>query len=1046
MNILIISFPKLELCVGGEDQISFSLKEEFEGLGHSVDICDRNNYDVNKKYDHDFVLSLNHPLKIIDKHDAIWASWVFNDNIGKTPEDILLTNNYDFYLTNSDIVLESFQKESIPVLKSNFPPSNDYFRDSFLIDPKNKKIDIIYLGNYNPEYKTLEKIDDYLLPCTNYNFEIYGGRKWKFGEQKYLLFKGLFDRKNMTQIYDSYYKGIFPINKCRIISDYAKIFINFNAPNQSNLGMINNRIFDLLSNGCFVITDDTPQQREIFQDCVEYSSGSNDLKDKLDFYLKRPDLIFEKQEKSLNFSRRYKKENTYKLLTNKIINFINQSKESILLERKKEKQVCFAIYVNDINLLDNCIKSIQNNEQEVKYKFFVHRTKRIHSSKIIQNNNIDLDCVVLVDEDIHDFKFNHSDFDTNDIIIPTYSNIIYPKDFITKILSSFKENPNYSFCKLSVVDSTNMQKKIFGMNEKGYNYHSLDSKDYLTYGFYCFINNNIFKDKVEWNSICGKEITPFIVENCFPNIIFDTEEARINFKKYLSIVSEEENSDVNINFKIKEKLESKQSIFYDFNKPNTNKIRYSILKKNDSKLKIEYDNVQLVEIRNEYNFENIIRDLQSHYTILKYNENIKWNRLNNIVSTYFNYDCFVFGKTIIIKTSLLYQFNPSNSLIEFKRNILDDQDVSLILIDEITYDIKIVRSFYDLELTKDPKGLKVAVLSMCGVSSFEDKYGIGGEHQVVHWLKDSFEKRKDVYLCQIFDTFNYDLMNPDDYDIIFSNSCWRGFSHNRKRKDNLTIFWHFNMDSGKATMETTTRMEYDYIWTNSYVGHEWLIKNNIPCKFKQLNASSKYHYPYPYESSLYKHDVVYIGGYQVHYKGKELIDNFIKPCCGKEFDFAIYGNRLWKKEVQKQALEVDSYFKPEFYDESFEPHYQKILPMPDFNILAKNTKIWVNFNAATQRNMQMANDRPIWGLACGAFFITDDTPEARKFYAKDKDTCPVIFSTGGQDLIDKIRYYLEHDEERAEIASRGPEFIKRHRLHTDDTVEDIISLYREVRT
>jgi hypothetical protein len=403
MNILIISFPKLELCVGGEDQISFSLKEEFEGLGHSVDICDRNNYDDNKKYDHDFALSLNHPLKIIDKHNAIWASWVFNDNIGKTPEDILLTNNYDFYLTNSNIVLESFQKESVPVLKSNFPPSSDYFRDSALIDPKNKKIDIIYLGNYNPEYKTLEKIDDYLLPCTNYNFEIYGGPKWKFGEQKYLLFKGLFDIKNMTQIYDSYYKGIFPINRCRIISDYAKIFINFNAPNQYNLGMINNRIFDLLSNGCFVITDDTPQQRELFQDCVEYSSGSNDLKDKLDFYLKRPDLIFEKQEKSLNFSRRYRKENTYKLLANKIINFINQSKESILLERKKEKQVCFAIYVNDINILDNCIKSIRNNEQEVKCKFFVHRTKRIHASKIIQNNNINLDCVVLVDEDIHDF-------------------------------------------------------------------------------------------------------------------------------------------------------------------------------------------------------------------------------------------------------------------------------------------------------------------------------------------------------------------------------------------------------------------------------------------------------------------------------------------------------------------------------------------------------------------------------------------------------------------------------------------------------------------
>ncbi len=1043
MNILIISFPESDLYIGGEDQISLSLKKEFEKLNHSVNICDRNNYDLNIKYNHDLILSLNHPLKIINKNNSIWASWVFNENIGKTPEEIILTNNYDFYLTNSKTVFDSLEKESIPVLGAYFPSSNDYFRASSLVDPKNKKIDIIYLGNYNPEYKTVEKIDDYLIPCTNYKFEIYGGRKWKFSEQKRLFAKGMFDRKNITQMYDSYYKGIFPISKCKFISDYAKIFINFNAPNQSDLGMINNRIFDLLNNGCFVITDDTVEQREMFKDCVEYSSGSNDLQEKLNFYLKHPDLILEKQNKALEFSKIYKKENTYKSLVHKITSFYDSNKEVILLDRKKEKETCLAVCVNDLSLLDNCIRSIKNNNQEVKYKFFVNRKNRIHASKIISNNEIDLKSIVLIDDEIGAFKLDHSYFNVGDIVVPTYSNFIYPSNFIEKIHSSFTNNPNCNSCRFSVIDSSNMQRNIFGINQTDYNYDSFED-DLLPYGFYAFINNIIFKEKIEWHSINKQETNPLIIEDLSPNIIFDTNDARINFKNCVlqtfKNIKKIDSNDKVINKKnIKEK-----STFYDFEKLITEKIRYSIIAENNIS-NIEYDNVQLIKINENDNLEEIIRDLQSHYTAIGYHKDIQWNRLSNIISTYFNYDCFVLGKeTVIFNTSLLYQCKPSNNLLEFKRNLIEFQDVSLIHIDSKTYDIKIIRSFSDLKLEKDPNNLKVAVLSMCGVSSFEDKYGIGGEHQVVHWLKDSFEKRDDIYLCQIFDTFNYDLMNPDDYDIIFSNSCWRSFSNNRKRKDNLTIFWHFNMDSGKATMETTTRMEYDCIWTNSYVGYDWLIKNNYPCKFKQLNASSKYHYLYPYNSSLYKHDVTYVGGYQVHYKGKELIDRFIKPCCNKEFDFAIYGNRLWKKEVQKQALEVDSYFKAEYYDESFEPHYQKILPMQDFNILAKNTKIWVNFNAASQQRMQMINDRLKWGLACGAFFITDDTLEARRFYEEEnKGLCPVVFSTGDQDLVDKIRYYLKYEDERLEIASRGPGFVKKNKLFTDDTVDLIISQYYE---
>jgi spore maturation protein CgeB len=89
------------------------------------------------------------------------------------------------------------------------------------------------------------------------------------------------------------------------------VFINFNSPAQNNFEMINNRIFDLISNGCFIITDDTPAQRELFKDCVEYSTGKEDLSEKLKYYLSNLDKIKEYQIKALSFSSEYEKNNSY---------------------------------------------------------------------------------------------------------------------------------------------------------------------------------------------------------------------------------------------------------------------------------------------------------------------------------------------------------------------------------------------------------------------------------------------------------------------------------------------------------------------------------------------------------------------------------------------------------------------------------------------------------------------------------------------------------------------------------------------------------------
>ena len=52
----------------------------------------------------------------------------------------------------------------------------------------------------------------------------------------------------------------------------------------------------------------------------------------------------------------------------------------------------------------------------------------------------------------------------------------------------------------------------------------------------------------------------------------------------------------------------------------------------------------------------------------------------------------------------------------------------------------------------------------------------------------------------------------------------------------------------------------------------------------------------------------------------------------------------------------------------------------------------------------------------GAFYMVEDMPELRQFYEVGRE---VVTYDGPEDLVDKCRYYLEHDEERERIRAAG---------------------------
>lgn len=80
----------------------------------------------------------------------------------------------------------------------------------------------------------------------------------------------------------------------------------------------------------------------------------------------------------------------------------------------------------------------------------------------------------------------------------------------------------------------------------------------------------------------------------------------------------------------------------------------------------------------------------------------------------------------------------------------------------------------------------------------------------------------------------------------------------------------------------------------------------------------------------------------------------------------------------------------------------------------KRAKIAISFSQA--RGMNVVNARPFEVMNCGALLLEQESPELAKLYTEGVDYVPWKDKV---DLLEKIRYYLAHDEERLSIAASG---------------------------
>lgn len=93
-----------------------------------------------------------------------------------------------------------------------------------------------------------------------------------------------------------------------------------------------------------------------------------------------------------------------------------------------------------------------------------------------------------------------------------------------------------------------------------------------------------------------------------------------------------------------------------------------------------------------------------------------------------------------------------------------------------------------------------------------------------------------------------------------------------------------------------------------------------------------------------------------------------------------------------------------------------------------------NWNEITRRLFE--------GMACGQFVITDHISERTGLYQLFTNGMHFVTYKSDKELLEKIEYYLEHEDERIEIAKAGYQIVQQHSAVY--RVKQLIQVYEEV--
>ena len=243
----------------GDQHFAVGMKKEFEKLGYKANVLPRDRWYDQSRAGYVIVLRGKNPYYRPMGDNRKYIMW----NISH-PDDVTIDeyNSYDYVFFASQKMHDEFASK-LHVLSGVAQQCVD---DSAMVyeEGHDKQYELLFVGNSRHVFRPILKD---LIP-TEHKLTVYGRHWEKFPVQDYVV-SDYMDNSKVGQAYHD-----------------AKILLNDHWDDMRENGIISNRIFDALAVGAFIISDDIPEIHELFGDNVVTYHGREDLKEKIDYYLK----------------------------------------------------------------------------------------------------------------------------------------------------------------------------------------------------------------------------------------------------------------------------------------------------------------------------------------------------------------------------------------------------------------------------------------------------------------------------------------------------------------------------------------------------------------------------------------------------------------------------------------------------------------------------------------------------------------------------------------------------------------------------------------
>jgi hypothetical protein len=291
---------------------------------------------------------------------------------------------------------------------------------------------------------------------------------------------------------------------------------------------------------------------------------------------------------------------------------------------------------------------------------------------------------------------------------------------------------------------------------------------------------------------------------------------------------------------------------------------------------------------------------------------------------------------------------------------------------------------------QDSSGILQALSKLGNLVYFTNEkgqYGICPNNESYSVIRNTNSQR----LLDLFNQLNNDGKTPD----VLIGQMWNDYLDGKVLFDIKnkygTIVVNIAMDDRHYFMRKKADGEWlgtfglipyiDFACTAAPECVDWYLKENCPAIYLPEASDSDIFHPMSHKTKIY--DVCFIG---LKYGIREQIVNKLRK---KGIKVTVYG-RKWESGV------IDTKDVPEFFARS------KV-------ILGVGTIGHCNdFYALKMRDF----DAPM----SGSFYITSDNKDLYNLYEINKE---IVTYRSINDCIEKIRYYLNHEQEREQIASAG---------------------------